>query len=260
VIYFIFEEHDRTPDPRSIASRAGQIPDVPGATMTTTSVSSNWIDEITLSQLERNLLPIYERLRNAAPLAFVAVPGAYVASTAEVCREVATSPDFQGFIPPAAGKVFGHPAIIGSNGPLHKDLRSMIDPALQSQEVGRYIEDLVRSIACHYIERIEKAGHADLVTEFGEPVRVRAVGDFLCFKTVSSEKLRDWFHKLSNSFTNVEVDAAGEFTNPDGFLPGEEVKTDIRAVIEPLLNQWTIAPDDSAISHWLHEQGPINEF
>jgi cytochrome P450 len=227
--------------------------------MTTTSLSPNWIDQITMAELERNPYPIYERLRNEAPLAFVPVLGAYVASTAEICREVATSPDFQGFIPKAAAKVFGHPAIIGSNGPLHEDLRSMIDPALQSQEVDRYIDDLVRPIARQYVQQLEDAGRADLVAQFCEPVSVRAVGDFLGFKDVSSDKLREWFHKLANSFTNVAVDSNGDFANPDGFIPGEEAKAEIRAVIEPLLDKWTVEPDDSAISHWLHDGMPLGQ-
>jgi hypothetical protein len=43
--------------------------------MTTTSVSLSWIDEITMEQLERNPYPIYERLRDEAPLAYIPVLG-----------------------------------------------------------------------------------------------------------------------------------------------------------------------------------------
>lgn len=224
--------------------------------MTTTSVTTSWVDEITMTQLERNPYAIYERLRDEAPLAYVPVLGAYVASTADVCREIATSPDFQGFIPKAGAKVFGQPTIIGSNGEVHKDLRAMIDPGLRPKEVDRYIEDLVRPTARHYIQQIETVGHADLVAQFCEPVSVRAVGDFLGFKEVSSDKLREWFHKLSQSFANAEVDSNGEFANPEAFVPGEEAKAEIRAFIDPRIEKWTVEPDDSAISHWLHDGMP----
>ncbi|MGF9663235.1 cytochrome P450 [Arthrobacter crystallopoietes] len=223
--------------------------------MTTTSVSS-WLDEITMAQLERNPYPIYERLRDEAPLAYIPVLGAYVASTYEVCKEVAAGADFQGYIPKTGARIFGYPAIIGSNGELHKDLRGMIDPGLQPKQVDRYIDDLVRPIARHYIEQFENDGQADLVAQFCEPVSVRAVGDYLGFKDVSSEKLREWFHKLSQSFSNVAVDSNGDFANPDGFVPADEAKAEIKAVVEPLLDKWTVEPDDSAISHWLHDGMP----
>ncbi|WP_142060438.1 cytochrome P450 [Pseudarthrobacter sp. B4EP4b] len=224
--------------------------------MTTTSVPLSWIDEITMEQLERNPYPIYERLRDEAPLAYIPVLGSYVASSAEVCRQVATSPEFQGFIPKTGARIFGHPAIIGSNGDLHKDLRAMIDPGLQPKQVDLYIEDMVRPIARHYIQQFENDGKADLVAQFCEPVSVRAVGDFLGFKDVSSDKLREWFHKLSVSFANVAVDSNGDFANPEGFRPADEAKAEIRAVVEPLLDKWTVEPDDGAISHWLHDGMP----
>src|SRR5262245_45629983 len=61
-----------------------------GAPMTTTQQPGkqdlSWLDEVTMTELERNPYPTYERLRREAPLAFVPVLGSYVASTAEICR------------------------------------------------------------------------------------------------------------------------------------------------------------------------------
>jgi cytochrome P450 len=227
--------------------------------MSATTASLDWINEITMAQLERNPYPVYERLRAEAPLAFISVLGAHVASSAELCREIATSPDFEGIIPPAGGRTFGHPAVIGVNGAIHEDLRSMVDPGLQPQEVDRWVEDLVRPIAKRYVEGIEDAGHADLVAEYCEPVSVRAVGDYLGLHGASEDKLREWFQKLNHSFTNAAVDEAGEFSNPEGFAPGDEAKAEIRALVDPLLEQWAQHPDDSAISHWLHDGMPEGE-
>ena len=53
----------------------------------------SWLDEITMEELERNPYPVYERLRAEAPIAFVPVLGAYVASTTEACRAVAAGDD-----------------------------------------------------------------------------------------------------------------------------------------------------------------------
>lgn|SRR5574340_360366 len=115
----------------------------------------SWIDEITMAELEPNPYPVYERLGAEAPLAYVPVLGSYVASTAELCRTIANSPDFEGIITKASGRTFGHPAVIGVNGEIHRDLRSMVDPALQPTEVDRWVEDLVRPIARRYVEQFE---------------------------------------------------------------------------------------------------------
>ncbi|MDV7352962.1 cytochrome P450 [Rhodococcus oxybenzonivorans] len=216
----------------------------------------SWIDEITMTELERNPYPVYERLRAEAPLAYLPVLGSYVATTAELCRAIATSPDFEGIITKAGGRTFGHPAVIGVNGDIHRDLRSMVDPALQPSEVDRWVDSLVRPIARRYVEQFENDGKADLVSQYCEPVSVRALGDLLGLNDVSSDTLRDWFHRLSNSFTNAGVDENGEFTNPEGFVQGDEAKAEIRAIVDPLIDNWIVNPDDSAISHWLHDGMP----
>ncbi|MFD6057141.1 MULTISPECIES: cytochrome P450 [Rhodococcus] len=216
----------------------------------------SWIDEITMTELERNPYPVYERLRAEAPLAYVPVLGSFVATTADLCRTIANSPDFEGIITKAGGRTFGHPAVIGVNGEIHRDLRSMVDPALQPSEVDRWVDGLVRPIARRYVEQFENDGKADLVSQYCEPVSVRALGDLLGLNDVSSDTLRDWFHRLSNSFTNAGVDANGEFTNPEGFVQGDEAKAEIRAIVDPLIDNWIVNPDDSAISHWLHDGMP----
>lgn len=224
--------------------------------MTTTAQDLSWLDDVTMTMLERNPYPTYERLRREAPLAFVPVLGSYVASTADVCREVASSPDFEGVITPAGGRTFGHPAIIGVNGDIHAELRGMVEPQLQPSEVDTWVDDLVRPIARDFISRIEERGHAELVSEYCEPVSVRSLGDLLGLEAVPADKLREWFHKLNYSFTNAGVDENGEFTNPDGFTPGDEARAEIQAIVNPLIDKWIEQPADTAISHWLHDGMP----
>ncbi|MFP5068668.1 cytochrome P450 [Pseudonocardia nantongensis] len=222
----------------------------------TTTPDLSWIDDITMTELERNPYKAYERLRAEAPLAYVPVLGSYVASTAEICREIATSPDFEAVITPAGGRTFGHPAIIGVNGDVHADLRGMVEPALQPVEVDRYVDDLVRPIARRYLEQFEDDGRAELVSQYCEPVSVRSLGDLLGLRDVESDTLRDWFAKLSRSFTNAAMTENGEFANPAGFDEGDQAKAEIQAAVDPLIDKWIVEPDGSAISRWLHDGMP----
>ena len=227
--------------------------------VSTDSADLSWIDDITMTALERNPYPSYERLRREAPLAFVPVLGTYVASTAEICREIAMSEEFEAVITPAGGRTFGHPAIIGVNGDIHADLRGMVEPQLQPVEVDKFVDDLVRPIARRYLEAFEDNGRAELVADYCEPVSVRSLGDLLGLQSVSSDELRDWFHKLSNSFTNAGVDENGEFTDPERFAKGDQAKEEIRAIVDPLIDEWIENPADTAISHWLHDGMPAGE-
>lgn len=228
--------------------------------MTTTNETTRpdhaWIADITMTELERNPYAAYERLRREAPLAYVPVLGSYVASTAEICREIATSPDFEAVITPAGGRTFGHPAIIGVNGDIHRDLRGMVEPQLQPVEVDRWVDDLVRPIARRYVEAFETDGHADIVSQFAEPVSVRSLGDLLGLADISSDTLRRWFGQLSRSFTNAAMTEDGEFANPDGFIEGDVARAEIQAAVDPLIDHWIAEPAETAISHWLHDGMP----
>lgn len=215
-----------------------------------------WIAEVSMEELERNPYPFYERLRNEAPLAFVPVLGSYVAATRRMCETIATHPKFGAVITRAGGRTFGHPAVIGVNGDVHDDLRSMVDPALQPSEVDRWVEGVVRPVAKRFVEEIEMNGSADMMAEYCEKVSVRAVGDLLGLASVDEGTLRDWFHRLSRSFTNAALDENGDFANPLGFEDGDAAKAEIRSIVDPLIDQWIEHPDDSAMSHWLHDGMP----
>lgn len=226
--------------------------------MTLTSAATpRWITDITMAELEADPRPFYERLRREAPVAFVPQLGLHIVSTRELCLEIAKdSENWPAVISPAGGRTFGPGAILNSNGPEHRELRGMVEPHLQPSAVDTYIDDLVRPFARSRLADFEDNGAADIVAEYCEPVSVRALGDLLGLDDVSTDKLREWFHKLSVSFTNADMTADGEFANPDGFIPGDEAKAEIIAHVDPKIDHWIEHPDHTAISHWLHDGMP----
>lgn len=224
---------------------------------TTQALTPSWITEVTMAELEADPHPVYERLRREAPVAYFPQLGLHIVSTRELCMEIAKdSANWPAVISPAGGRTFGHGAILNTNGPEHRDLRDMVEPHLQPSEVDKYIDPLVRPFARERLAAIEGNGAADIVAEYFEPVSVRALGDLLGLDDVSTDKLREWFHKLSVSFTNADMTADGEFANPDGFIPGDEAKAEIIAHVDPKIDHWIEHPDRTAISHWLHDGMP----
>ncbi|OUS92507.1 cytochrome P450 [Rhodococcus sp. NCIMB 12038] len=219
--------------------------------------TQSFIDEITIEELEADPYPFYERLRKEAPVAFVPALGMHIVSTKELCEQIAKDADnWPAVISAAGGRTFGPGALLNTNGDDHRDLRDMVEPHLQPSAVDKYIDDLVRPFARQRLAEIENDGQADIVAAYCEPVSVRALGDLLGLNDVSHDKLREWFHKLSVSFTNAAVDENGEFANPDGFIPGDEAKAEIIAHVDPKIDKWIKEPDHTAISHWLHDGMP----
>ena len=224
------------------------------------TLTPDWLTDVTMEQLESDPHQVYERLRREAPVAYVPQLGLHIVSTRELCLEIAKdSANWPAVISPAGGRTFGHGAILNTNGPEHRDLRDMVEPHLQPSAVDEYIDNLVRPFARERLVSFDQDGAADLVAQYCEPVSVRALGDLLGLDDVPVDKLREWFHKLSVSFTNADMTPDGEFAKPDGFIPGDEAKAEIIAHVDPKIDRWIEHPDRTAISHWLHDGMPDGE-
>ncbi|GAA3587683.1 cytochrome P450 [Amycolatopsis ultiminotia] len=221
------------------------------------TITPDFVNDITMEQLEADPYPFYERLRKEAPVAFVPALGMHLVSTRELCEQIARDDEnWPAVISAAGGRTFGPAALLNTNGEEHRELRDMVEPHLQPSAVDKYIDNLVRPFARERIAAFENDGHVDIVEAYCEPVSVRALGDLLGLDDVSTDKLREWFHKLSVSFTNAAVDENGEFANPEGFRPGDEAKAEIIAHVDPKIDKWITQPDHTAISHWLHDGMP----
>jgi cytochrome P450 len=96
---------------------------------------------------------------------------------------------------------------------------------------------------------LPETGPAELMAQYFEPISVRALGDLLGFKDVDSGTLRHWFHDLSTGFANKAL-------HPEGFAVSDAVSAEIRAIVDPKLARLSREPDDSSLSHWLHDGMP----
>jgi cytochrome P450 len=209
-----------------------------------------WLDDISVELLENEPYPVFERLRREAPIAWVPALQAYVASTWKECWEIASDfENFGGTTDANTEHVFGQPCILSVDGDVHAGLRGMVDPNLRPRAVNRYIDRLVRPIAQQHVAQLKDLGSAELMSEYFEPISVRAVGDLLGFQEVDSDTLRRWFHDLSTGFANKAL-------HPEGFEPSDRATEEIKAFVDPKLERLAGEPDDSGLSHWLHDGMP----
>lgn len=219
-----------------------------------------WLDDVTLEQLDVDPYPVYERLRPVSGIAFIPAYRQYVAITWESCKALAEDKEtFHGGTDPALEHVFGQPCVLTVEGETHRDLRSMMDPYLRPRPVRGYIDDLVRPTVRRQLEALAPGETQDLVQAYFEPISVRALGDFLGYRDVETDTLRRWFDGLSRGFSNKALDAEGNTLHPEGFAPSDAVSEEIRQITDPMIERLTGQPDDSGISHWIHDGMPSGE-
>ena len=222
----------------------------------------SWLNDVTVEQLETDPVPVYARLRReVGPLAFIPAFNHWFAITWESCSYVGQDPnnEFLGGTDPALEHVFGQPCVLSVDGDIHRDLRSMLDPYLRPRPVKSYIDPLTRPTVKKLISEFEEGSTVDLTSALFEPVSVRVVGDFLGYRDVDNDTLRRWFHGLSLGFSNKALDEKGNILNPEGFRPSDEVSEEIRAITDPMIERLKKEPDDSGVSHWLHDGMPEGE-
>ncbi|MBN9068866.1 MAG: cytochrome P450 [Rhizobiales bacterium] len=79
--------------------------------------------------------------------------------------------------------------------PAHTRLRTLVNRAFVSRQVER-LRPVIEKLANDLIDRIEPAGHADLLPSFATPVPVTVIAEMLGVPTSMNDRLLDWSHRM----------------------------------------------------------------
>jgi cytochrome P450 len=208
-------------------------------------------DTITIETLEADPYPIYARLRDEAPVAYVPAANLWMVTRWADVEHVSKSAD----VFPSEGhegpihESFGAPAILTSDGPVHRELRAGIEPHYRAGRVAEYVEALVRPLAEAHLAAFRDRGHAELLEEYFEPISGLALARSMGMADVDGPTLRRWFHGLSQGAINFERDPARQAIS-------DATVAEIDAVVLPLLARLTAEPDNSPLSDMLHSGMP----
>jgi cytochrome P450 len=204
-------------------------------------------DWVTVAELDRDPYPIYARLREQTPVAYVPAVNVWMLTRWVDVERAAGDPErFSAAAPNSPVEcTFGSPTVLTCDGPLHRDMRASIDPKFRPREVDDYIDPLVRPIAVELVERIAGLGEAELMASYLEPVSVLSLGAVLGLADVDAATLRRWFAGLASGATNYELDA-------DKQAVGDGTVREIHERLDERIERLRVAPDDSAISQMLH--------
>jgi cytochrome P450 len=212
---------------------------------------SDFGSQITVSELERDPYPIYARLREESPVAWVPAVGMWLATSWETALEVASEPElFAADMPESPiDRSFGSPTILTCDGEAHAELRGSIDPKYRPHAVDEYIDDLVTPIVTARLDALAEIGEVDIMAELFEPVSVLSLGAVLGVADVDADTLRRWFAALADGGTNFERDQ-------DKQARSDAACAEIDERLAPLLDHLEGEPDDSTISHMMWSGQP----
>jgi cytochrome P450 len=217
---------------------------VPGSQLATDVVV-----DVDLDLLEADPYPTYAWMREHCPIGYVPQTGRVFVTTWALCDEAGNNDEVFEPAKDIFNTVYGEPNVISLNGPAHRELRNAINPPFRPRAVNGYRDSALRTTARRYVQAIRAEGRAEATGEILEPISQRAIGDILGFTDLDDATLSRWFHDYGDYLVDFgRSDAVAE----RGRAAKAEVVEYLGARIPHLVDE----PDDSALSHMLHDGMP----
>lgn len=210
---------------------------------------AEFIEKITVDALDRDPYPIYERLREEAPVAQVESVGLYLVTRWDDVRAVDLHPEIYTAEtdPSTLNRTFGK-NMLGSDGPYHKRIRSIVEPAFKTRTVRElYVDQIIAPLVNELIDKFADRGRVELMREFAEPLSVMTLQRVLGLGEFDPDTLRRWFGDLATGAANFEGD-------PQKQEVADAASAEVTGSVMPLLDRLEKEPDDSTLSMMLHTE------
>jgi cytochrome P450 len=204
--------------------------------------------EITVEQLETDPYAIYGQLREEEPVCYVESVGLWLVTRWADVQHVDKTPDlFTGETEPSTLKrTFGR-NLLASEGPYHDRIRKIIYPWFRVGAIGDYPDKIIRPIANELVDAFADRGHAELVSEFAEPLSARVLKRALGLEFVEEETLRRWFVDLATGAANFERDPAKQEI-------ADRASAEVNETLVPVLERLEREPNDTLLSSMIHTE------
>jgi cytochrome P450 len=212
------------------------------------SQATTYGSQVTLAELESDPYPIYKRLRDEAPVAYVDAVGLWLVTRWDDVTHVDKTPDlFTGETEPSTlNRTFGK-NLLGSEGPYHARIRSIIYPAFRVKAIGHYPDEVITPIANELIDEFAGKGEVEFVSQFAEPLSTKVVKRTLGLGDIEDDTLRRWFAELATGAANFEGD-------PDKQAIADRASQEVNETIQPVLDRLESEPDDTVLSNMVHSE------
>jgi cytochrome P450 len=203
---------------------------------------------VTVEALEDDPYPIYEQLRAHEPVAWVESVGLWLVTRWDDVNRVDKTPEiFTGETEPSTlNRTFGK-NMLGSEGPYHDRIRSIIYPWFRVGAIGSFPDAVIAPVANDLIDAFAERGSVEFVSEFAQPMSTRVLRRALGLDFVSEETLQRWFAELALGAANFEG-------NPEKQAIADRASAEVNETVAPVLERLASEPDDTLLSSMLHTE------
>jgi len=204
--------------------------------------------QLTVEQLEHDPYPIYKHLREEEPVCHVESVGLWLVTRWDDVQYVDKMPDlFTGETEPSTLKrTFGR-NLLASEGAYHDRIRKIIYPWFRVGAIGDYPDNVIAPLANELVDTFADHGHAELVSEFAEPLSARVLKRALGLDFVEEQTLRRWFVELATGAANFEGDPAKQEI-------ADRASQQVNETVAPVLERLEREPNDTLLSSMLHTE------
>jgi cytochrome P450 len=203
---------------------------------------------ISVEELERDPYPLYARLREEEQVSWVESVGLWLVTRwDDVSHVVKTPVVFTGETEPSTlNRTFGK-NLLGSEGPYHDRVRSIISPWFRMGAIGHFPAEVIAPIANELIDGLAERGEVELASEFAEPLSVRVLRRAMGLEEIEDDTLRRWFQDLAQGAANFEGDPAKQAV-------ADAASAEVNETVKPILERLADEPNDTLLSSMLHER------
>ncbi|HEV8561190.1 MAG TPA: cytochrome P450 [Actinophytocola sp.] len=201
---------------------------------------------VLLAELDADPYPTYARLRRAEPVCWLPEVRQWLVTTwADASRVLADPGLFTTDIPESPMVRFcgGRPMLL-REGTDHRDIREAFRHDYDPHRVSDYVDTVVRPHAERIAARLARAGRAELVGEYFEPVAAASEATLLGIGPSGANALRRWAGALAAVATNLRRDRDIDAYAADTLAEGD--------VLSPVVARLRERPNGSVISHLIH--------
>ncbi|MFY0633320.1 MAG: cytochrome P450 [Vannielia sp.] len=212
------------------------------------------IDDVSLAEMYDDPYPIYARLRQEAPVAWLAP--ANIALITRFDDMIAIERDDETF--PANDprslqiRSMGH-SLMRRDGAEHAAERAVLVKSFSPPMVKSHWSPLFRDIADELVGDIAPRGQGDLFTDFAAPMAARALAQIIGIPETDWRDLLWWSQAL--------IDATGNYADlPEPWERCARASEGIDAAIDHHAALWAKAPNPSALSAMVAAGWPIERI
>jgi cytochrome P450 len=200
------------------------------------------IDDVSLDQMFADPYPIYRRLRQEAPVAYIAAAGINLVTRFDDIIAIERDEETFPALDPRSLQIraMGH-TLMRRDGEAHQRERRVLEPSFRPGTVKNHWGPLFQQIADDLIADLAPRGKADLFTEFASPMAARSLMAILGLPQVDWRDMVWWSQSL--------IDATGNYGDrPEVWARNDVAVEGINAAIDERIPVYRAAPDQSVIS------------